>query len=93
MFVVFSSGKAIGHFTQLVRGNSTAVGCGATCYQKDGFNYFLMACNYAVGNVGGCPVYLTSNTSGSSCKTGTDSKYKALCTDKENIDPNNFCQA
>lgn len=52
-----------------------------------------MACNYAVGNVGGCPVYLTSNTSGSSCKTGTDSKYKALCTDKENIDPNNFCQA
>lgn len=93
MFLNFFSGKAIGHFTQLAWSNSTAIGCGATRYTKNGFNNFLIACNYAVGNFLGWPVYLTSNKSGSGCKTGTDSKFTSLCTDKENLNPNNFYRA
>lgn len=47
-----------------------------------------MVCNYGVGNVLRQPVYLTSDTAGSGCTTGTDSRFTALCSDNENLDPN-----
>lgn len=52
-----------------------------------------MVCNYGVGNVLGQPVYLTSDTAGSGCTTGTDPTFTALCSSSENLDPNYVYQA
>lgn len=84
----FNSTIAIGHYTQLQWANATAVGCGATLSNHNGDRTFVVACNYATGNMMGRPVYLRSSKAGTSCKTGMDTTYKALCSPKENIDPN-----
>lgn len=84
----FISKNAIGHFTQLVWANATAVGCGATRFTDNGVHFFDMACNYAIGNIGGKPVYLSSTNGGSGCTTGTDTTYKALCSQNEPLDAN-----
>lgn len=75
--------------------NSTAVGCGATRYFETNVNglgqgRFYMTCDYAAGNVDGFPVYLTSKKGGSGCTSGTDSTYRALCSEKEKLNPNYY---
>lgn len=87
--IVFSNDE-IGHFTQVVWGNATAVGCGATRYFHNEFGRFYFACNYAVGNTLTVPVYLTSSKGGSGCTTGTDTTYRALCSEREPLNPNYY---
>lgn len=84
----FFSGLPIGHFTQLMASNATHVGCGATKYYTGGAGYYVITCDYAIGNIIDYPIYVSSKTGGSGCSKGTDSTYKALCSINEPIDPN-----
>ncbi|XP_066581729.1 venom allergen 3 homolog [Prorops nasuta] len=51
--------KMVGHYTQLVWGDSDRIGCGAIKYKDaQGWYSFYLACNYAsAGNFLGSPVY------------------------------------
>lgn len=73
-----ADGKTIGHFTQLVTDESDEVGCAAAQYTSDGFKFNLIACNYAITNIFGNPVY-ASGTAASACSNGTNSKFTSLC--------------
>lgn len=75
-------------FTQLLSSNATAIGCGGSRFSMNGYRWFEIACNYAAGNIEGSPVYMNSTKGGSGCATGTDATYKALCSDKEQLDAN-----
>lgn len=77
-----ADGKTIGHFTQLVTDEAAQVGCAISQYTSDGFKFNLVACNYAVTNIVGNPVYV-SGSSASACKNGTNPKYQALCNVSE----------
>lgn len=83
----FCFSEEYGHFTQLVNGNSTAVGCGATRYVYNSFHRFYFGCNYGRGNVVTATVYVAGETA-SGC-TSTDSTYPALCEANDpKVDPN-----
>lgn len=73
-----ANGKTIGHFTQLVTDEAGHVGCAISQYTSDGFKFNLVACNYAITNIVGNPVY-ASGSSASACGNGTNPKYQALC--------------
>lgn len=68
----------IGHYTQLVWGNTYLVGCGiasfkdSTYYQKTYPYKMLYVCNYGPsGNFLGQPVYAKGTTTGTACPSGT----------------------
>ncbi|XP_042238003.1 scoloptoxin SSD976-like [Homarus americanus] len=79
------SGKAIGHYTQVVWGRTFEVGCGIISHTVDlsGTTYpesKVMVCNYGpAGNFRGSPVY-TKGYSSSLCTSGKSSNYPGLCT-------------
>lgn len=90
----FSSGHLIGHFAQLLLANATEVGCGGTRYFQKNINglgqgRFYMTCDYSTGLVSTFPIYIPGE-SGSSCRTGTDPIYNALCTEYEQLNPNYY---
>lgn len=78
------------HYSQMTWANATAVGCGATQYMTDGIWYwFLLACNYAGGNMVGATWYY-NGTAGSKCSTGTNPAFPALCSTNEPLNPNYY---
>ncbi|KAH8287311.1 hypothetical protein KR054_005669, partial [Drosophila jambulina] len=76
------SGPQIGHFTAMAQEKNTHCGCAASYYVKDGWSWFLMACNYATTNWIGQPVY-QAGTKASGCKKGANANYPGLCKPTE----------
>lgn len=77
--------RDIGHFTQIVMDQSYKMGCAITKYNEGGDRKSLIACNYAVSNVKGMPIYEIGPTA-SECKTGTNPDYPGLCSPDEKYD-------
>jgi len=86
---LYSGSQPIGHFTSLVNDRQTAVGCAISRYVSNGYNYSLMACNYASTNIMNRPVYTTGSV-GSGCTKGRDTTFPGLCKTTESIDPNSL---
>lgn len=74
--------KNIGHFIQIVKDSADRVGCALTKYEDGKKKNMLVACNYAVGDVVGDPVYTTGSPC-SGCLSGCSSFYKGLCNSNE----------
>ena len=77
----------IGHFCQLVRDISDAIGCASTKYitkaNGKSWNAVKTTCNYAqIIPYIGRKVYLSGPTA-SMCKTGTNGRYPGLCSENE----------
>ncbi|KAL7729036.1 hypothetical protein ACLKA6_019869 [Drosophila palustris] len=72
------TGASIRNFATMAQQRNYAVGCAAARYFKDGLNHFLLACNYAVDNTAGSPVYVTGVT-GAGCQLGTNINFPGLC--------------
>lgn len=78
--------KDLGHFTQVVKDNAYRVGCSIAKYtDQNDARKALVACNYAVANIGDWPIYNDGPTA-SDCQTGTNPKYPALCSEEEIYD-------
>lgn len=73
----------------MVTERSTEVGCAISSFTSNGWNSFLLACNYASTNMIGCSVY-RSGPAGSACTSGRDATFPGLCSANEPIDPNNI---
>ena len=82
-----ANGKHVLHFTQMAQDNAIQVGCAISQYTNGKWKSSLMACNYAVTNLLGTPVYVTGAPA-SGCSTGTNSKFSGLCSASEKINPN-----
>ncbi|KAK7028030.1 Peptidase inhibitor 16, partial [Halocaridina rubra] len=78
------SGKAIGHYTQVVWGESNEIGCGAIHYSTvlNGVTYpqsKIYVCNYGkAGNFLNQPLY-TQGPAASQCLNGVSTTYPDLC--------------
>ncbi|EDW15922.1 antigen 5 like allergen Cul n 1 [Drosophila mojavensis] len=77
------SGKSMSRFAVMAQERNLAVGCAASRFVKNNRNHFLVACNYAVKNTVGSPVYVTG-PAGSGCQTGVNIDYHGLCKFAEN---------
>ncbi|KAK0183396.1 hypothetical protein PV327_001442 [Microctonus hyperodae] len=63
------------HYTQLIWGKTTHVGCGGTKYKKDGSNIIHLVCNYRVrGNMIGDAVYEINDQSGGRLTSESDER-------------------
>lgn len=70
----------IGHFTTMVQDRSDYIGCSIIRFLKsNGFTVQLMACNYALANMIGEPVYVTGLPA-SKCWSGLNPEYTFLCS-------------
>lgn len=76
-------------FTQMIWGNATAVGCGATQNYDGTVYWFLLTCDFSTANKIGATVHF-SGAPGSKCATGTNPMYPALCSTNEVLDPNSY---
>jgi len=62
----------VGHYTQVVWAKTQKVGCGFIQYQKNGFYWKTLVCNYfPAGNLIGAPVY-EEGKAGSKCENGSN---------------------
>ncbi|CAO1439202.1 unnamed protein product [Diamesa serratosioi] len=86
---LYNGQNAIGHFTVMVSERNTQVGCAISNYVSGGWNWTLLACNYATTNMMNQNIYRTGTT-GSGCTLGRDPTYTGLCRTNEPIDPNSF---
>lgn len=67
-----------GHFTQMVKDDSSQFGCAASQYTRDNNHYWYICCIYSITNVIGQAIYQTG-TPCSGCPNGCDSFFPALC--------------
>lgn len=79
-----STGKTIGHFTQVVVDRATHVGCAIARYTSGKWKTTLVACNYASTNIVGAKIYETGKAA-SGCITGVNPAFKALCSKNEQV--------
>ena len=86
---LYNGPNAIGHFTVMVSERTTQVGCAISNYVSEGWNWSLLACNFASTNMLNQPIY-RSGATGSGCTLGRDLVYTGLCRTNEPIDPNSF---
>ena len=86
---LFVGNEQIGHFTVMVNERNTQVGCAISNYVSGGFNWSLLACNYATTNMLNTPTY-RSGVTASGCTLGRDPTYTGLCRTNEPINPNSF---
>ncbi|OXU28926.1 hypothetical protein TSAR_007431 [Trichomalopsis sarcophagae] len=71
-----ANGHEIGYYTQLVWAKSTYLGCGATKYEKDGYNNFYLVCNYGpAGNWIGEPERIKLSNSSITIKELINNKH------------------
>lgn len=76
--------KAIGHFTAIVNEKSTRIGCSLVRFQKSGFKFLYLVCNYSWNNFLGEPIY-TAGPAASKCQKGRHRVYESLCNENEII--------
>lgn len=78
----------MGHFLTSLNERNNRVGC--TCAKfslADTKKYAVMlSCNYPTTNIGKSTIYNSCKHPASKCITGTDPKYKFLCSSKEKYD-------
>ncbi|XP_013100211.1 antigen 5 like allergen Cul n 1-like [Stomoxys calcitrans] len=89
-FKVNMNFEKYGHFAEFVLDRNTHVGCAMIRYTPREYPHayiYNMACNYASIFALDVPVYLAGQP-GSACKTGTNTKYPALCSTREVYNPN-----
>ncbi|KNC32014.1 hypothetical protein FF38_10700 [Lucilia cuprina] len=81
---------SIGHFTAMMTDRNTHVGCSAATFSISGSRYkaFLVACNYASGNLRDVPIYVKCDRPAKNCSTGNNPSYPNLCSIKEHFDAN-----
>ncbi|XP_034490891.1 antigen 5 like allergen Cul n 1 isoform X2 [Drosophila innubila] len=80
------NGPVIGHFTMLAQELNVAVGCAASNFQTDnGYNTYLVACNYGRSTIPNTPVYRGCKKAAIECESGTNPDYPALCSLKEKV--------
>lgn len=91
--IMINRSHQIGHFSQVVRDASHAIGCAASRYTMEyegkPWNATLLTCNYSRNNpLVGEQVYEPGPTA-SKCQTGTNPDYAGLCSEHEqyNEDP------
>lgn len=83
MFKTFSPfRRSTGHFTQVVSDLAYKVGCSISKFTENGQRFALMACNYAVTNIRGVPIYEEGEPA-SGCESGINPNYPALCSVNE----------
>jgi len=71
---------ATGHYTQLVWGNSYALGCGFKKYLNGEWYTYLLVCNYGPGgNYLTEKMYTKGTFNAKNCKKGASTTYKGLC--------------
>ncbi|XP_055595570.1 antigen 5 like allergen Cul n 1-like [Uranotaenia lowii] len=78
-----SESYKIGHFTQMIRADTTEVGCALVRFQKHNNNlkfvHYYLVCNYSEGNVENKPIYKRGEPC-SGCKLGcAGPKFRCLC--------------
>nr|AAF65314.1 salivary allergen 2 [Ctenocephalides felis] len=77
---IYPNGKPIGHYTQLIWGNTTKVGCAVSTYKKHSngnmFNMTLVACNYRGGNMLEEAVYQIKDAKNPKSKNQTKNNKK-----------------
>lgn len=74
--------RSTGHFTQIVNDEAYKVGCSISKFTENSVRYALMACNYAVSNIRGVPIYGEGETA-SGCISGINPYYPGLCSTNE----------
>ncbi|XP_037818676.1 antigen 5 like allergen Cul n 1-like [Lucilia sericata] len=82
---------SIGHFTAMMTDRNIRVGCAATTYYTSSesiFKTFLVACNYASGNLPNVPIYVKCDRPAKECSTGNNPSYPNLCSVNEHFDAN-----
>ncbi|CAG9795270.1 unnamed protein product [Diatraea saccharalis] len=72
----FSSSTQIGHYTQMAWADTTHVGCAISQWSNDGWNKYMVVCNYGpAGNMLGSPPYKSGRAAGYLvCGTGDCSR-------------------
>jgi len=71
---------ATGHYTQMIWGNSYALGCGFKVYKDQGYYSYQLTCNYGPGgNTIGQKMYTKGTFNGANCKKGASTAYPGLC--------------
>lgn len=79
-------GKKIGHFTQLVRDESFAVGCGMSQFEKDKKFTTIYTCDYTLSSIDDFPIYQPSNKPASRCTSTRNKNFPGLCSIHEIYD-------
>lgn len=78
----------VGHFLTSLNERNNRVGC--TCakfyWNEKKKNSIMLSCNYPTTNIGRSTVYNSCKVPASKCKSGTDAKYKYLCSSNEKYD-------
>lgn len=78
----------VGHFLTSLNERNNRVGC--TCakfyWAEKKKNAIMLSCNYPTTNIGKSTVYNSCKVPASKCKSGTDEKYKFLCSSNEKYD-------
>ncbi|OUM70340.1 carbohydrate-binding module family 18 protein [Piromyces sp. E2] len=72
-----ANGKDIGHYTQIVWAENTAVGCGFAQCPKSKYKSYLV-CQYGKGNIVNRPVYQKSGNNNNSNKNNNNNKSNNL---------------
>ncbi|TMW44149.1 hypothetical protein DOY81_010767 [Sarcophaga bullata] len=75
----------IGHFLTMNNQYNNRVGCvlGNIFEVTTKEQCTVLTCNYAMTNIKGFPTYTPCKVPAAECTTGTDSKYKYLCSENE----------
>ncbi|XP_031634413.1 allergen Tab y 5.0101-like [Contarinia nasturtii] len=76
-------GKRIGHFTQMVRDQAYLIGCAMIQFELNNWFITIFACNYSLNNILNQPIYDASSEAASECQSGTNEKFKCLCSTSE----------
>ncbi|KAM7342344.1 uncharacterized protein ACRADG_009807 [Cochliomyia hominivorax] len=78
----------VGHFLTSLNERNNRVGCTSAKFFRKEKNKtsFMLSCNYPTTNIGKSTIYNSCKKPASKCITGTDPKYKYLCSSKEKYD-------
>lgn len=80
----------IGHFTQLVRDESFAMGCAIAQFREGRWFTTLLACDYTLSNILDYPIYVKSSKPASSCVKGVNKQFPGLCSTAEDYVENSM---
>ncbi|XP_037825584.1 antigen 5 like allergen Cul n 1-like [Lucilia sericata] len=82
--------ETYGHFLEMAVERNTFIGCAIMRFTRSDhteFHIFHVVCNYSSTYAVDTPVYKAGEPA-SDCKSGKNPQYPALCSEKEEVDPN-----